>query len=169
MFLLGVLEGTLTPNRFVRVGYWPAASGVFLITATMAWSVVEYIAIEEDFRTVRFEAMRMGRTPSGYERPRIILLNQLGALLDGARTVPAPKMSPQRIDLARKLALRFPWPPLQSRYALSLALNGKPEEAIRQLKVMRAMHGEENYERTKVNWSELAATRYPQLKTMTIP
>ena len=99
----------------------------------------------------------------------VILLTQLGALLEGSRTVPAPGMSPERIDLARKLALHFPSPALQNRYALSLALNGNPEEAIRQLKVMRAMHGEKAYQDIKANWSQLADTRYAQLQLLKIP
>ena len=169
MFLLGVLEGALAPNGFVRIGWWPVAMGLFLVTVTMAWSAVEYIAIEEDFRIARFEAMHIGRTPNSYKRPKIILLTQLGALLEGSRTVPAPGMSRERIDLARKLALHFPSPALQNRYALSLALNGNPEEAIRQLKVMRAMHGEKAYQDIKANWSQLADTRYAQLKLLKIP
>jgi hypothetical protein len=169
MFLLGVLEGELAPNGFVRIGWWPAVMGLFLVTGTMAWSVVEYIAIEEDFRIARFEAMRIGQTPSSYSRPNIILLTQLGALLEGSRTVPAPGMSPENIELARKLALHFPSTALQNRYALSLALNGNPQEAMRQLKVMRAMHGEKAYLAIKTNWSHLSDTQYAQLKLLKIP
>ena len=169
MFLLGGLEGALAPNGFVRIGWWPVAMGLFLVTVTMGWSVVEYIAIEEDFRVARFEAMHIGRTPNSYKRPKIILLTQLGALLEGSRTVPAPGMSSERIDLARKLALHFPTPALQNRYALSLALNGNLEEAMRQLKVMRAMHGEKAYQDIKANWSQLADTRYAQLQLLKIP
>ncbi|MDO9199031.1 PglL family O-oligosaccharyltransferase [Rhodoferax sp.] len=169
MFAIGVLEGTLFPRRVFEVNWWIAAGALSVVTATMAWSVVEYIVVEEDFRVARFEALHMGKTPSEYVRPQIYLLTQLDALLEGARIVPTPGMSPERIELARKVAMRYPWTATQNRYALSLALNGNAEEAIRQLQVMRAMHGEKMYGDIKTNWSELADTRYPQLKLLTLP
>ena len=113
--------------------------------------------------------MRIGHTPGDYERPRIYLLTQLDALLEAARIVPTPGMTPDRIELARKAAMRFPWTATQNRYALSLALNGNPEEAIRQLKVMRAMHGEKPYQSIKANWKDLAESKYPQLGQLTLP
>lgn len=169
MFAVGVLETTLAPRSVVRVGWWPAAVGFGVVTALMAWSVVEYIAIEEDFRVVRFEALHVGQTPSDYERPRIYLLTQLDALLEAGRIVPVPGMVPERIELSRKVAMRYPWTATQNRYALSLALNGNSQEALRQLKVMRAMHGEKTYEGIKANWTELANTKYPQLKALALP
>jgi O-antigen ligase len=169
MFAVGMLEATLAPNNVVLVGRWPAALGFSLVTVLMAWSVVEYIAIEEDFRIVRFEALHVGQTPSDYERPKIYLLTQLDALLEAGRIVPEPDMAPERIELSRKVAMRYPWTATQNRYALSLALNGNAQEAVRQLKVMRAMHGEKTYESIKANWTELANTKYPQLKVLALP
>jgi O-antigen ligase len=169
LFLFGVLEARQTPARAIHIPWAAATVGWALVTAAMAWSVVEYVAIEEDFRVVRFESMRIGHTPSEYERPHTYILTQLDALLEGARIVPAPAMSTERIELARKVALRFPWAATQNRYALSLALNGKPYEAIRQLKVMRAMHGEKAYEGIKANWKDLAENKYPQLGALVLP
>jgi hypothetical protein len=169
MLAAGVLEASHAPQRLVRVGWWPATVGLVIVAALMAWSVVEYIAIEEDFRVVRFEALHVGQTPSNYERPKINLLNQLDALLDAGRIVPAPGMQPECIELSRKVAMRYPWTATQNRYALSLALNGNPEEALRQLKVMRIMHGEKAYEGIKANWVELSNTKYPQLKDLALP
>jgi hypothetical protein len=169
MFLLGVLEARLAPTWIVRIPWWAAAVVWVLVSAATAWSVVEYIAIEEDFRIARFEAMRIGQTPSDYERPKIVLLTQLNALLEGARIVPAPGMTPDRVELARKVAMRFPWPATQNRYALSLALNGNPDEAIRQLKVMRAMHGEKAYQDIRASWDALAESKYPELKLLKLP
>jgi O-antigen ligase len=169
MFAVGLLEANLAPNRVVRIGWWSATVGLVLVTALMAWSVVEYIAIEEDFRIVRFEALHVGQTPSDYERPKIYVLTQLDALLEAGRIVPKPGMAPERIELSRTVAMRYPWTATQNRYALSVALNGNPQEALRQLKVMRAMHGEKTYESIKANWTELANTRYPQLKALALP
>jgi hypothetical protein len=169
MFAVGVLEATLAPQNVIRIGWWPAAIGFGVVAALMAWTVVEYIAIEEDFRVVRFEALRVGQTPGDYERPKIYLLTQLDALLEAGRIVPAPGMTTERVELARKVAMRYPWTATQNRYALSLALNGNPQEALRQLKVMRVMHGEAAYKGIRANWTELANTKYPQLQGLAPP
>jgi hypothetical protein len=48
-------------------------------------------------------------------------------------------------------------------------LNGNPTEALRQLRVMRAMHGEKHYAALKASWDELANTKYPQLRQLKLP
>jgi len=169
MFLLGVLEARLAPKSVVRIPWWSATVSWVLVSIAMAWSVVEYISIEEDFRVARFEFMRIGHTSGDYERPQIYMLTQLEALLEAARIEPAPKMALDQVELVRKVAMRYPWPATQKRYALSLALNDNPEEAIRQLKVMRAMHGEKAYEGIKANWKDLAENKYPQLGALLLP
>ncbi|MBU3899375.1 MAG: O-antigen ligase C-terminal domain-containing protein [Gammaproteobacteria bacterium] len=169
MFAVGALEGVVKAKPAFRLGVKPAAAMLLAATGLMAWSVVEYVAIEEDFRIVRFEALHIGTTPASYQRPHVILLTQLDALLHGGRIVPKPGMSADEVELARKVALRFPWPATQNRYAQSLALNGNPNEAIRQLRVMRALHGEKAYAQIKAGWAQLANEKYPQLQALRLP
>lgn len=169
LFVIGLLEGVVEPTKAFRVKWWPAAIVVSLITPIAAWSVVEYIALEEDFRVVRFEVLKLGRRPIGYEPPTTYLLTQLAALNEVSRIAPAPGMSAERIELMHRVAMRFPWYATQNRYALALALNGNPGEATRQLKVMRAMHGEKSYRALRASWIEMAETKYPQLKEMPLP
>jgi len=169
MFALGALEGMAGGKPVLRIGVRPMAALLLGVSILGAWSVVEYLRIEEDFRVARFEALRLGQTPGDYQKPKVILLTQLGALLDGARISPRPSMSPEELALSKKVALRFPWTATQNRYALSLALNGNPEEAVRQLRVMKAMHGEKTYQEIKVNWNSLAQDKYPQLRELTLP
>jgi hypothetical protein len=168
-FAVGVLEAKIVPASIVEVHLRPVVWGACAVLALMVWSAFEYIAVEEDYRVARFEALRIGRTPDNYDRPTIVLLTQMGAVLDVIRFIPAPGMPPGSMELARKVAMRFPWPATQNRYALSLALNGYPDEAIRQLKVMRAMHGEKMYESTRSTWVELAQSKYPQLIQLELP
>ena len=113
--------------------------------------------------------MRVGRTPSDYQRPSVRLLTQLDALLNGARIVPRPGMSAAQVELSRTVALRYPWPATQNRYALSLAMNGNTPEALRQLKVLRALHGEAVYALIKENWQVLGQTQFPELTRLVLP
>jgi O-antigen ligase len=169
MFALGALEGIVRNKSVLRIGVRPAAAVLLGVSIVAAWSAVEYFAIEEDFRIARFEALRVGKTPIEYRRPKIVLLTQLDALLDGVRISPKPDMTAEELELAKKVALRYAWTATQNRYALSLALNGNPEEAVRQLRVMRALHGERTYKEIKANWNALAQDKYPQLRGLTLP
>lgn len=169
MFVLGALEGMAGGKTAFRIGVRPAAALLLLVSVVGAWSVVEYVAIEEDFRVARFEALHIGQTPASYQKPDVVLLTQLGALLDGARILPKPGMRDDELALAKNVALRYPWPATQNSYALSLALNGNPAEAVRQMRVMRAMHGEKVYQSIKANWESLAQDQYPQLRGLNLP
>lgn len=169
MFSLGVLDGMVGSRRSVRVAVVPVVASLIMVTTLMAWSVVEYVEVEEDFRVVRFEALRLGTKPENYERPTFVLLTQLDALLSGGRIVPKPGMPARELELAKKVALRYPWTATQNRYALSLALNGNTEEAIRQMRVIRSLHGESAYREIKLNWAALAAEKYPQLANIALP
>jgi len=166
---VGVLEARLAPGKYVEVSWRGAVAGGAVALVLLMWSVWEYIAIEEDFRVARFEALRIGQTEASYDRPNIVMLTQMAAVLEGIRLVPRPGMSSERIEAARKVAMRFPWVATQNRYALSLALNGNSDEAMRQLKVIQVMHGEKTYQGVKTSWQELADTKYPQLKSIVVP
>lgn len=148
VFLVGALEGTMR-SRHVQCRVAPAAVALILATLALAWSAVEYVRIEEDFRVARMESRHIGTVPSDYERPRALMFDQLGVLLEDARITPTAHMSPAAIGVLRSAALQYPWLATQYRYATALALNGDPAEAARQLQVIRAMWGEKAYEGIK--------------------
>jgi hypothetical protein len=131
-------------------------------------SVVEYVDVQEDYIVARFEGRKV-KQPIGYERPNTVLLTQLDALLAGLRMVPQPGMTAEQLETARQVALRFPWPLVQNRYALALALNGHEDAAQKELKIMRVMHGPVFYAGLKEQWMELALEKHPQLLSFKMP
>jgi hypothetical protein len=169
MIFLGVLDSARAKEHKWQAHRWAATVSLMVFGAIGAWTCIEYLQIEEDFRIVRFQDLRVGQTPPDYERPRVRLLTQLDALLKVGRLVPTPGMDLEAIELARKVALRFPWPATQKRYALSLALNGDSAEARRQMLVIRALHGEKVYQGLKAEWERLAREQYPQLVAVALP
>lgn len=169
MLAVGYLEGSLAPNSALKVATrWPLIATP-LVLALMVWSALEYVRAEEDFRIARFEALRIGKTQDDYTQPELYLLTQLKAMLAATRMTPKTGMSSEDIELLRRAATRFPWTAIQNRYALALALNGNPDEAMRQLRVMRAMHGEKHYKALKAAWQEYAQDKYPQLAQLALP
>jgi hypothetical protein len=169
MVAVGMLERNYSPSGGRIISRKIFAGSVIVFTGSLMVVAVEYMAVEEDFVVARFEALNVGKTAADYERPHIVLLTQLGALLEVTRTVPHPNMTPTDLQLLRATASRFTWVPVQNCYALSAALNGDVPEAQRQLKVIRAMHGARAYEGIKANWTELANTKYPQLQGLAPP
>jgi hypothetical protein len=169
MFLLGAVEAWTQAKPLAWVGVKPTAIVLAVATVAMGWSVIEYLAIEDDFRVARFQSLRVGSPPPGHQQPTILLFDQLGVLLDDARITPTPNMSAKSMQIVKNAALHYPWSATQYRYAVALALNGKPIEAARQIRVIRYMWGEKAYSRIKQNIEGLAATEYPELQQLSLP
>jgi hypothetical protein len=169
MFALGAVEASSGAKPLFRIGIKPAAALLLGTTAVLAWSVVEYFEIEEDFRVARFESLRIGAPPPGHQRPKVILFDQLGVLLESARITPTRNMSPEAMLVVKNAALHYPWSATQYRYAVALALNGNSVEAARQLQVMRRFWGEQLYDAVKKQIDELAASKYPELRQLSAP
>lgn len=169
LFMLGAVDALAGTKPMYKLGRLTAVIFLFIFSVGGAWSVTEYLAIEEDFRVARFEAQRIGSTPPEHRRPIIVLYTQLGVLLDVARITPAPNMSIEALQLVKKAALHYPWSATQYRYAVALALNGNQVEAARQIQVMRRLWGEPFYEGVKRQINELATNQYPELQTLSLP
>jgi O-antigen ligase len=169
LYLAGMLEGLAAPDRNLRAPWQLAAAGVVVLTAGLIWSASEYFALEEDYRVVRLENLKVGTTRPDYVRPTTHILTQLAALTEVARMKPTPGMSAESVELMRKVAMRYPAYASQNRYALALALNGNPQEAVRQLKVMQAMHGEASFAGIRAYWIDLSQHQYPQLSSLALP
>jgi O-antigen ligase len=166
---LGFVEGRLGARPWLRLDARLALAAIVATGAALIYSVVEYIEIEDDFRVVRFEQLNLGRTPVDHVVPRVLLLTQLGAVLTGSRVELRPGMPEPDIAAVKGLAMRYPWPATQFRYAVALSLNGRPDEAYRQMQVMRAQRGERFYSRAKAQFIELGQTKHPQLQGQKLP
>ncbi len=167
-FVLGLLDAQVGRSAGWRLGRRPAIALLAGAVAMHAWAAVEYAAIEEDFRIARFEALRYGATPGDYERPDVRLLTHLGALLEVTRLEPRPDMSAQELARVEAMARLYPWGATNFRYITALALNGRMDEARRQLRVLRAVHGEKTYDGVLQSLGELAL-RYPVLRELLQP
>jgi hypothetical protein len=167
--MAGVAEASIPRTRIWRVRRaWIG----FLLGAWIfigLWVVYEYIQIEEDYRIVRFENLRIGTTPASYVVPEIFLMSHMSALLKGARMSVGPGMAPDQIELLRKVAWRFPYGLLSYKYALALALNGDAGAASRQMAVLRGVFGEQYYKESKAAFRKLEMNQYPQLSAVVTP
>lgn len=161
--LVGIVEACVAPRgRAWAMSSRLLAGTALVLTCLGAYASYEYILAEEDFRVVRFNGMRFGRIPENYVAPNFHLLTQLGAMLAAGRMEVRRGMPAQEVELLRKVALRFPYGALGNKYAQALALNGDPDGARRQMKIMRGMYGARYHSALVQEWHELQATKYPE-------
>jgi hypothetical protein len=120
---------------------------------------VEYVLIEEDFRSARFDSLGIGPRSKEKDWPKINVLTQLNAMVHATRNEPVEGMTKEAINELRHVAMRFPSIGLQRRYVLALALNGHDVDASRQLKVLRVVYGEYMYQAVLERWPLLGKYR----------
>ena len=167
--LIGTVEASTESSTQVRFRK-PLAIAVFSVwIAASTWVVVEYIAIEEDYRVVRFENLRIGTTPSIYAVPDIHLLSQMRAMLIAARIEVRQGMGRDEVEVLRQAAMRFPYGLLAYKYALALALNGDAPAATKQMSLIRDIFGAAYYADCKATFKKLAKEKYPELDAVPLP
>lgn len=164
--MVGVLEGgigrpkTLSfPNRWLW-SFW------VMWVVLGGYLTYEYFLIEEDFRVVRFENLRIGQTSEEYKVPSVWMASQMAAMLKASRQSVKIDMSVEDLENLQKVSARFSYGPIRYRYALALALNGKTQEAKRQLDIIRAMYGVRYYEACLLDIRRLQQDKFPELGSL---
>lgn len=168
-FLVGMAEAGMASMKTVKLNQAWSRGWLVLWMALGSYVVYEYFLIEEDFRVVRFENLRIGKTPAEYEVPNVWMLSHMGTMLKVARFQPEPGMSPEAMEDLRKVARRFAYGAINLRYALALALNGNPEGATQEMRLIRGTYGEFYYQAAKTVLRDMEKDKYPELKLVQTP
>ncbi len=174
-WFLGALHARQRPEKF-RLNHAPSRlvrllvfGGIMAFALLCAQVAQEYLEAEEDCRVMRFEMRRVGTRPVEHQAPHLVLLTQLDELLQMGRLTPRRGMPPAEIERMRRANMTMDWGSLYLKYVIALGLNGRPDEASRQLQGMRSLYGEKTY-RAAVD--ELQAWRdgkYPELALVKTP
>lgn len=153
----------------LRLSRWVTLSVTTLLSAVFIGIAVEYIKVEDNYRTQRLELARIGVPGITTPVPQLRLLTQLEAILQVAHIEVKPEMQSNELDWMRRVSERFGYPLVLLRYAVALALNGNLSEANRQIQVLRHLWGERAYEDAKRKIDDLAVTKYPELHQLSFP
>lgn len=168
-FMVGVVEAAALPAKTVKFDNRWAWAFLGLWVSVSSYLTYEYFLIEEDFRVVRFENLRIGVTPTEYEVPHVWMASHMAAMLKAGRQIAKPNMLAADIENLRRASERFAYGAVRFRYAQALALNGNPKEASHQMAIIRGMYGEFYYAASKEELRRLQTEKYPQLANIVLP
>lgn len=145
IWMLGYLKGAPLSNLFkahaIKINFI-----ILIIFSSVGFQILrEYMAIEEDFRVMRFELRQVGQRPLDYRRPDVAILTQLEAVLIWGRFTPKVDMVQTDVQEICKIATIENWAALQVKCAISLYLVQEKIEALNRFKLVRAVHGKEVY------------------------
>lgn len=110
---------------------------------------MEYSAIEDDFRLVRFESARIGKVHAAELAPNAPFLSSLTAFLRFARTEPVAGLSDDELHSMQNAVERYPYAASIVRYSSALALNGRTAEAATLFVKIRYLYGDRMYVRLR--------------------
>jgi hypothetical protein len=158
-----------TGQTALRVPRSVALVFTLLLGAVSVGVVSDYVKVEQNYRTQRFELAHIGTDRVHTPVPKLHLLTQLDAFLQIAHVEPERDMRPEQLAAMHKRALRFGTQLALRRYAVALALNGHPTEAVRELRILRSMWGERAYMIVKAYVASLADGPYPELRRLELP
>ena len=105
----------------------------------------DYMAVEEDFRLVRFENLKIGPANQQQSAPNALMLSGLTSFLRFARTEPVRGLTRAQLDSMEANVRRYPYSSSLYRLGIALALNGRVEEAKERLVSVRHIFGEATY------------------------
>lgn len=162
-FMAGIVEAAVAPAKPITVNARWACGFLACWVSVGAYMTYEYFLIEEDFRTVRFENLSLGKTPETYEVPHVWMMSHMGAMLKARRLVIEPNMEKSDVEMLRRVSQRFSQNVLHFRYVKALGLNADPVGAAHQMAIIRGMYGEKYYVACKSELRRLEKEKYPQL------
>lgn len=141
------------------------AFGVFVLALTLTGIAVarDYLLIEEDFRVIRFNDLRIGRQPEGYETPRLLVLTQMGTMLRAAHVQVRAGMPAEDIAVLKAANQRFAYNALAIRLVAALGLAGQHADARRELELIQSVYGHSARGRANQALKEQYWQRHPEL------
>jgi O-antigen ligase len=129
------------PPRF-GASRWAVMLAVVTIGLVLALAR-DYIWLEEDFRTNRFERANFGSLPSHESLSQPLVLDQLAAMT---------AMPAEQIENLRTVTRRFHFLPLRLDYARALALNGRLPEAEHEIQILHGLYQPYRFKLIEQQW-----------------
>jgi hypothetical protein len=161
-FWIGQIESSLTESRVQSRQVWNWIP-VALSIGIAAMILRDYGKLEDDFRLVRFESLRIGSIRASQPAPDAPALSSLTAFLRFSRSTPHAGMNAVELADAEAITKRYPYGPSLAKCATALALNNRLAEAKQMSLSIRQIHGERIYRRLRGDLREQIETGQKEL------
>jgi hypothetical protein len=170
---LGLMGGALNVTLAFRPLWfspvWLVAAALTLSAGALAVVIQDYLRVEDDFFSLRFEHQRLAR-PAPQAAPEVLVLTQLQDMVWLARVDPVRSHTELDLDRARRTTLLLPSLMAKYKLAAMYALAGQPERAQYWVVVMTRMNrlDARTVRSLQSRWQEQAAT-YPAMAQVEWP
>ena len=128
----------------------------------------EYGRIEANATAARMRAANIAGAPPETD-PRVFVLQSLQDGLLTLRAEPRRNMGADELEHMRRAVTRYPTKSGLFRYANAAALNGRPQEATRALRVLCSLHPVESCREAGQGWAQLIETGFLEASEVQLP
>ena len=129
---------------------------------------VEYMQLEDEWRQIRFQQLRIGDSKAAPPLHTIVL-TQLQARARFAQTMPAQGMPPEQLEWMRLVVERYAGAGTIFKYAKALALNGEPEAAGVALAKLCKIQMPGVCRNAVNEWRSDSEERHPEFRNVVLP
>lgn len=166
--LTGCLEARRSGDGVLAVSRPVAAGALVAMMAMCAWIAIEYAEVEEATRRARLKDS--GVVTPGFEPhvPDVVLLQGPRELLRLQLTPAREGMSAEELDWMRLVGGRYAQPGAMLRYAVAAGINGRPEDAQRNLALLCRIWPPRFCTDARARWSSYQQ-QFPRLATVAFP
>lgn len=167
--MVGALNEALQFKPVMQTGRWPLVIMMGLAAAALSITIHDYLKIEEDFFSLRFERQQLA-APSERLAPEVISLNQLQDLMWLIRVNPGTTHSEQDLVRASRTTKLLPSTMTLYKLAAMYASAGKTQEAEYWVVVMTRLNqpSEALISELRRQWDEQASV-YPDMAKIAWP
>ena len=171
--LVGAVDALEADNdesgRGASVPRWLFASALVSIAGALGLIWAEYLKVEDAYHAMSFrEAGVIIQGSSVPQVPEVMLLDNQREFIWFRMTRAKPGMDEETLDRLKTLSQRFAPPAAMLRYALAAGLNGRKNEAARNLALICHMWPKRNCDEGRASWIALQK-QYPQLTSIPFP
>ena len=166
--LMGAISAAAMPRAVLRVPVWLPPALLVVAGVTLVVVTADYLRLEEDVRSLRFERARIGLDRPRHELSRPLLLTHVGAFARFARSPERNGMRENELRTMQQVAQRFPSADNIVRYAAALAMNDHPTKATEVLRRVCKTHAALTCEENKRRWAALGE-RQPAIAEVSWP
>jgi O-antigen ligase len=145
------LKGWRHLEQGVKIPRWVLSICVVTYGSFLTLSWIDYRALEEDYRLLRFEAAAIGTLKADKKAPDVFLFDQLRAFIWVARTHEFVNLQEGEARLIENVARRYPLPMPIYKLAQLRIQQGQIESAHHELLLIKHLYGDEVYAESMQN------------------